>query len=586
MADNDTEIAMNRVTMATVGAIAGLAAWYFSELASDMLQNPRLWVFLVSATMGFFGILMGLVGPLSWTRAAFGAVVLGVLAASLLLWGSFRFEEIDGYFDTPRPAIAMFLVLFIGTPFVSAGLQRRGGARDYALLFDTAWSLLVRYLAGWLFVAVVWGIVFLSDALLKLVGITAIGDLIDIDPVPFALTGLFLGLAMAIMHELRAYISPFLVLRLFRILLPVLTFVVLIFLIALPLRGFGALFGNLSVAATLMSVAIAALTLITSALDRSAAEEVEASVMRLSARGMSVLLVPLCVAAGWAVWLRVSSFGWTPDRVAAGLSALVLLVYAASYAVASLRTGWAGRIRGINPPLALGVVAVAALWLTPLFNAEALSTKSQLNRFAAGKLAVEDLPLWEMKEKWGKPGHAGLVELRTLAATSGNELLAGRLERLDAAESRYAFDQGERSLPLDDATLQEIRDHLKIWPEGQDVTLEALRGLPRRNIDQMREICPTKGGFCGLVLADTNPFSAGEEGLLLLRAVGDSNVRLMTLKRVDGVLDVGNLVFNDAAGRALQAQADALAQALEAGDVRIEPAGFQMISIGGINIIP
>ena len=79
-----------------------------------------------------------------------------------------------------------------------------------------------------------------------------ISDLLDIDGVPFVLTGLVLGLAIAVVNELSDYVSPYLILQLLRLLLPVLVVVMAVFIVALPFRGLSGLFGGLSAAATLM----------------------------------------------------------------------------------------------------------------------------------------------------------------------------------------------------------------------------------------------------------------------------------------------------------------------------------------------
>lgn len=591
MTTQDRTTAINRIAMALVGATAGAAAWFFADMAQEVITQPRLFLFAVTAVMGFFAVLLGLKGPLGWGRAVLGAAGLAGLAAVLLVWASLRFDTLEPFFDSPLPVLALFLLGFIGTPFVSAGLQAPGGALDYPRLFDTAWSILVRYLAGWLFVAVVWGIVFLSDALLGLVGITLIEDLIGIDPVPFALTGLFLGLALAIMHELRAYISPFLVLRLFRILLPAVVLVVGVFLIALPLRGFGALFGGFSVAATLMAVAIAAITLITSAIDRSEDEAAQARIMTGAARIMSVMLVPLCGAAGWAVWLRVAQYGWTPERVAAALSAAVLIIYAVAYGVAVLRAGWGARIRETNLWMALGVLALSALWLTPVIHSEAISARSQLARFEEGRLSVRNLPLWDMREDWGHAGARALVRLRAIAEQgthAESAELQARLARLDAAETRYAF-ESEDEAPPSDQVVDAILDNLLVLPEGQSVARSEIEALPARVLDTMRRGCVTgdeTGQGCVLVLADLKPFVPGEEGILILRGHAPGSIEVMGAARGQDGLVIQRTLFSDITGAPLRGQDEALLEALRAGEIAIEPSGIDVISIGGISILP
>lgn len=592
MTQPDTEIALQRLVMALVGALAGLATWYFGELADTMFHRPRLYLFTVSFVMGGFTILLGIIGPLGWVRALAGALGLAALVSGLLTWATLRFDMLEPFFDSGLPLLAMALLLFIGTPFVSAGLQRRGGVVDYPLLFDTAWTILVRYLAAWLFTGVAWALVFLSNALFEIVGVSVIEDLLDIDPVPFALTGLFLGLAIAIMHELRAFVSPFLVLRLFRVILPVLTVVVGVFLVALPIRGLDRLFGNLSVAATLMAVTIAAITLITSTLDRNSEEEAQAAALRWSARIMCLMLPFLTAAAAWAVWLRVEAYGWTPERIAAALSAALLLGYAGLYALSVVTPGWAARIRQVNLAMALVVLALSALWLTPVVHAEAISTRSQLARFEAGRVTVNDLALWEMKDDWGRAGEAGLARLRDLAASQeqaqGSDLVAA-LDRLDAASSRFEFDRDKGTPPASAAEMAGLLAQIRVYPEGQSVSTEELATLQPFALDGLRSNCPRAdedGPGCVMILADLDPHKPGEEGLLLQRTASAVGLSVNTLTRVDGHLAVGRDLYDDVAGARLADRQDALLQAMKTGEFNLEPSGIRMITFGGTSVIP
>lgn len=585
-------VAANRIAMGFAGALAGAAGWFFIEAAEMAVSHPRLFLVSVTFVMGFFAVLLGLKGPLNWPRAAAGAGGVAGGAALLLLWASLRFDAVEPFFESVLPVLALFLLLFIGTPFVSAALQERGGARNYALLFDTSWALLVRYLAGWLFVAVVWSIVFLSDALLSLVGITVIEDVIELEPVPFVLTGLFLGVALAVMHELRDYISPFLVLRLFRILLPVLTLVVGIFLVALPIRGFDALFGTFSVAATLMAVAIAAITLITSTLDRTDRDAATAPLMIRTARVMSVMLIPLTLAAAWAVWLRVAQYGWTPERVAASLSACVLVIYGLAYGLSVLRAGWPQRLRQSNLAMALFVLALSALWMTPVFHAEALSTRSQIARFEAGEATPDDLPIWRMANDWGRAGTKGMDRLRALAEAGTHpeaEALARRLEQLDAAGSRYAFENSDSATPEQEAMLEEILQHLVLRPESLEIRGADLAALPVPVVENLWHGCQQTTEDvpgCVMVLADLKPLADGEEGLLIYRSRTGDTLELIGLHRGENGLSVHRTVYADIAGQPLRTNNDALLSALADGDIAIVPSGIDMISIGGIGIVP
>ena len=180
--------------------------------------------------------------------------------------------------------------------------------------------------------------------------------------------------------------------------LPVVLVVMSVFILALPFQGLSHLFGDLSAAATLLAMALAGVTLVSTAVDQSDADATEAPLMRLMTQ-MLALLLPLPAAlAGWAVWLRVDQYGLTPNRLAAAMAALLALGYGVAYAAAVLRRGrWMARIRLANTWLALGGVVLAALWLTPVLNAQRLSAASQLARYEAGRTALANLDLALLK---------------------------------------------------------------------------------------------------------------------------------------------------------------------------------------------
>lgn len=184
--DTDRE-AQRHLAMALLGAAAGFAMWVLVDVLPDTLDNARLLLWIASATIGFFVVLFALLGGLRWQLALAGAAVLSLTDAALLYWSSGRFLELGTALEDSALPYAWAMVLFIGAPFATALLK--GRPTEYALLFETAWTIVVRYVAAWIFVGVFWGLLFLSDELLEIVGLTIIGDLVDEEPVPYLLTG-------------------------------------------------------------------------------------------------------------------------------------------------------------------------------------------------------------------------------------------------------------------------------------------------------------------------------------------------------------------------------------------------------------
>ena len=97
---------------------------------------------------------------------------------------------------------------------------------------------------------------------------SVIEALIDIDPARPVITGAIFGLAIVVTYELSDMISPQLILRLLRLLLPMITVVVAVFVIALPFRGLSNLFGSLSAGAVMIGMAITATSLVSAAIAR------------------------------------------------------------------------------------------------------------------------------------------------------------------------------------------------------------------------------------------------------------------------------------------------------------------------------
>ena len=221
-------LTLQRGQMALMGALAGISFYILSETVDTGYFGDRTFLAIVTFAVIFFTGLLALAGPLPLLRAAVSSAALAFVATLLFLWASFRFATLDNYFFGPFPVLATAVIGILALPFIVAASGP--GWRDYPALFSAAWTIVVRYAAAWVFVGVVWGVIYLSDTLLSIVGLTIIQDLIDIDAVPFLVTGVTLGLALAVVQEMKEYVSPFLILRLLRLLLPAVFVVMAIFI--------------------------------------------------------------------------------------------------------------------------------------------------------------------------------------------------------------------------------------------------------------------------------------------------------------------------------------------------------------------
>ncbi|MBO9406086.1 DUF4153 domain-containing protein [Shimia sp. R9_1] len=573
--------AAGRAEMAGVGGLAGLAIWALIEKAHEIVSHPLAYLALTGFVSGFFAVLMGLSGPHRIVRAALPALGLSALAAALLTWSGLRFDTLDAFGAAQHPIIAWALFLLIGTPFAAATLRDRHSLRDYGHLFDVSWGILVRYSAAWLFVGLIWAVIFLSNALLEIVGLTIIEDLLDIEGAAFVISGAALGVGLSVVHELRDYISPFLVMRLLRLLVPVVLVVVLVFVGAALMQAPGDLFGNLSRATTLLAVALAMITLISVALDRSDVDAVQTPLMRAATSALALLLPVLTGLAGYALWLRVAQYGWTPARLAAACTVLVVGLHAVSYAVAVvLRGAWMARIRQANITIAVGVLLLLALWQTPVLNVERISTQSQLARIVADKVTPQDAALWEMQAEWGHAGQAGLAALSADFAAGKPEWQAA-VEAAQSAESSWEYAQGFHGNARV-APAERFAANLTVLPPEAVVTARDMSDIALYRLEDWADICesaPDPG--CVLLFGDFHPTHAGRVGILFL-PVAARKVDVFSVYEVGRSLAVGEKIARSEGDRVTLRQ---LRDILD-GKFEVAPSSRQSLWIGDMELTP
>ncbi len=570
----------DRLELAFIGGVAGLSLWAFFEFLPEIVGQGWGLHFALSFATAFFAALMALVGPEKPQRALLPSAALALVVGVLALMGALRFATPVDFIANGYALVALSALMFIATPFAAAELEAKNGWRDYTRLFDTAWGIFIRYFAGWLFAGLILLVLYLSDELLKLVGIRLIGDLLDVDIIRYTLLGAMFGLGVATVHELRDYVSPVLVHRLLRMLVPLVLVVVVVFIGALPFRGLSDLFGRLSTAAVLMSVAFGAITLITTLIDRDDDNASEAKLMRLSARALALLLPCLVALAVYAIWLRVAEYGFTPDRVIAAYIALFLSAYALCYAYFALRGhGWQGKMRQSNLYIALAICVGAALWLTPLINAQALSAKSQLARFQAGETEADSLPLYQMAHEWGRPGAAALKELEA----SGDTALVALIAKAREASSVWAFGTETRETRSVDMRAS-LAGRIAIRPASAAVAplLEDMTFYVLKELDKLCEKGPQPTCVIVMLPKAGRGFSKSE-GLVF--AQGNATAYDMARQGNSLVLR-GMTAFGPDSSDVKMSQPRNMFDLVMKGEFALKPESRVLMNIGDVVLVP
>ncbi len=584
----DAQIAAHRLVMASLAALAGLALWALVEQWDNPALPAAAYLAAFTFTASFSTMALALAGPVSVRAALSGALAPAILLTALVSLAGARYAVATSFLDDPvMLSVAGILVLF-ATPFLLVWMTERAEWASYARLFDAAWRMVVRYTVALAFVAVFWLLAFLGNALLKLVDVTVIDVVLRTDWARYMASGAILGLGLAVVHELRETLSPYLLLRLLRLLVPAVLAIVGVFLLAIPLRGFGQLFGEFSAAGTLMAVAIAAITLVSAALDRDDSAAVRTRGLRLATRALALILPLLAVLAVWAVLLRVRQYGLTPDRILALAVSAFLLAYGACYCGAALLgKGWMARIRKVNVGMALLVLLVGALWMTPVLNVYRLSAQSQLARYESGAASLDQLALWQMAHEWGKAGQAALVQLEAMRERPDHADLVARIEMVRSEPNPF---QLERLVQQGKAPNRaaELLDLMPVRPAGATMTLGRFLEVPDYGLDAWLQACnralPDGRAGCVLVQGGFAPVVAEEDQAVVIYLDGDGQSRADHVVWLEEGASISTMV-QSGTGDWPALPDTAIADALD-GRFDIRPSGQKALVLEGLELVP
>ena len=558
--------------LALLGAAGGLAFHTLSEALRQNWLPERVTLALAALALVFFTATLGMAGPLRLRRAMLAAAPLALAVSGLLVLASFRFDTAPELFQRAIPVLTAISLTLLPLPFLIA--QARGHWRHYPTLFAEAWGSVIRQAAGWLFVGVALLTLLLSQQLFQLVGLDWLKRLTDLEIFFPLFIGAMLGLGIAATQDMPGLVAPDLIIRLMRLMVPVLLGVLLIFLIALPLRGFDTLFRTLSGTTVLLVMALMITALVTAAVERSPAQATHSALITQSARALAALLPLPTGLALWAIWQRVAQYGLTPERLLAFCVALLALGYGLLYLHAVLRgAAWQRWQRRANLVMALVAIGLSALLLTPALNPERLATANQMARLEAGQLTAETLDLRALAG-WGRPGAEAVAALRQ---RRDDPALQAALARFDGAPDS-ALEAARRAdlaalLPLRPATAAPLRDAV-------------LAALPESDLIRLREACARKyDGLpgCAMVGADLLTDLPGPE-LILFQKFDENCIRMKGFAQKDQeVLWLEAVPLSDTC--LPREQADAMMRSLQQADPVLAPAPLQTLSAGALKLL-
>ena len=340
--------------------------------------------------------------------------------------------------------IATTLVVgFVALLHLQAAIWRLG--REYDLVFTLSWRNFLTVSLSSALTLVVWLVLFLWGLLFSAVGVESFSDLFAENWFRFPVLatvfafGLFssassvLDRIASLLARLHSFSSASSVLdriasllaRLIWILLPLTVLVTTVFLLCIPAIGLQPLVDSDRGPLLLMTINLVTLFFLNAVYQTGVERPYALLIHRLISVGLALLPV-LSALSLYALFSRVSDYGWTPGRCWAAfvLSLAGLFSVAYTYFIGSRWDAWPGRLSQVNKRMSWVVLIALMLANSPPLDFRAVSARSLFARIESGEVALDAFSmktyglydLHDVRRQLARPGY---LSIQALAASLG-----------------------------------------------------------------------------------------------------------------------------------------------------------------------
>jgi hypothetical protein len=423
---------MDKLPLILVAAV--LQGWALYGLHHSLQQHhwpatSPAWTFALYAVASFVPATLELLGE--YARAAALWIAVAVIGVLYFYFGWHFGAHVAGDAFNKQPNLSYPELAFVlgvlwlhSLPFLQCRLLTGSWTPQYPVLFASAWrNALVLAEAG-VFTGIFWLLLTLWQTLFHMLGIDFFRELFEKPIFFYPVTSLAFGCAVHLIGSVEKMTSTVLeqILSLLKWLAVIAGLILAFFTVALLFNLPNLVFtGHKAIGAALLLWLVAVMVLFLNAAyrDGTVARAYPGWIAQ-PLRFVVPLLIIIAATALYALYVRTRNFGLSVDRVWAFVVAGAAMLYAGGYTAAALRRGaWLAGIARVNIGIALALIAVIVLALTPLLSPYRLAADSQFHRVQrmglAGLQATgfrSESPLHYLRFS---TGHYGVERLEQLA---------------------------------------------------------------------------------------------------------------------------------------------------------------------------
>ncbi|EGI6809178.1 DUF4153 domain-containing protein [Escherichia coli] len=417
--DNVELSSATRWGMIATGLLQGLVCYLLLTWLAG--KNHSWIVYGVPATVSFSSVLLFSVVSFKQKRLWGWLVLVFIATLGMSCWLKWQTDGMNhwraekAFWDFGCYLLLMAMLLL---PWIQKSLRICNNSTRYSYFYQSAWHNVLILLVIFLANGLTWLVLLLWGELFKLVGITFFKTLFfATDWFIYLTLGLVTALAVILARTQLRLIDS--IQKLFTLiatgLLPLVSLLTLLFIITLPFTGLSAISRHISAAGLLLTLAFLQLLLMAIVRDPQKVSLPWAGPLRCLIK-TALLVAPLYVlVAAWALWLRVTQYGWTAERLQGALAVVVLLVWSLGYFFSiAWRKGQSPLVlQGkVNLAVSLLVLTILVLLNSPVLDSMRISVNSHMARYQSGKNTPDQVSIY-MLEHSGRYGRAALESLKS-----------------------------------------------------------------------------------------------------------------------------------------------------------------------------
>ena len=437
-----------------IGLLQGFALfllYHASELKAWPATDGLVFAPLLAVAVFVPLLVLSGLGNLRLRTLIVWTCVATILCAGFAVYDIFRDPTVTTVTETiPRivPSGVMWfslaVILFIVHTLTVAGEADRRVMASYPTHFDLAWKHGVQFVLAVAFVAVFWGLLFLSAELFRLIKIEYLAQLIRRQVFWIPVTATAFSYAIHV-TDIRANIvqgTRTLALVLLSWLLPLMVLVSVAFVAALPFTGLEPLWATRRATVILLIAAAALIFLVNAVYQDGRAESRAAAVLRYASVVAAVVLLPLIALAAYGLALRISQYGLTPERIYAAACVVVAACYGVGYVIAAGRYGTSFReLERTNLVTSLVIVGVLLMLRSPIADPDRIAVADQVSRLKSGRTSPDQFDFAFLRFRAGRYGTEALDQLVAHAEGPQAAVIAERAAQALRRRSQWEMTQ-------------------------------------------------------------------------------------------------------------------------------------------------